>query len=191
MKKLILFAVLISFALLGFYIFNQNYKTTPSMVEEGKKPYSIAKFMSEPVCYFENFKSAASTKSGYLDNITFIELTYIDTDNVTGPYYYLPAEKDSKVGTISSYSVETVYPDRESYLIKAFYEYDAEGDRHIEEQFFMLLNDEIRIATGAMKLGDDGTAYVYAEPESIRWTDAYLRADCETARSHDSLKGDF
>ncbi|MCF6292586.1 MAG: hypothetical protein L3J04_04235 [Robiginitomaculum sp.] len=191
MKKLIPFAFLISFAALGFYIFNQNYKITPLLVEEGNKTYSIAEFMSEPVCYFENFKSDASTGSGSLDNITFIELAYIDTDNITGPYYYLPAEKDSKVGTISSYSVEPAYPNRESYLIKAFYEYDAEGERHIEEQFFMLINDEIRIATGEMKLDGDGKTYIYAEPELIKWTDAYRRTDCETARSHDSLKGDL
>jgi len=195
MKKIILFSVLIAIALVGFYIFNQqNKQTSPPtspVVEEDNKSFSIAEFMREPVCYFENFKSEASTESGYLDNITFIELTYVDTDNITGPYYYLPAEKDSKVGTISSYSVETVYPDRESYLIKAFYEYDAEGDRHIEEQFFMLINDEIRIATGQMKLDDDGTTYIYAEPEAIKWTDAYPRSDCKTARSHDSLKGDF
>jgi len=191
MKKFILLATLIAFALLGFYIFNQQYKITPRTTEADNKVFSIAEFMNEPVCYFENFKSDASTGSGYLDNITFIELAYIDTDNITGPYYYLPAEKDSKVGTISSYSVETVYPDRESYLIKAFYEYDAEGERHIEEQFYMLINDEIRIATGEMKLDGDGKTYIYAEPESIKWTDAYRRTDCETARSHDALKGDL
>ncbi|VAV93042.1 hypothetical protein MNBD_ALPHA06-796 [hydrothermal vent metagenome] len=191
MKKFILPALLAAFALLGYYVFNQYYKLTPRMAEEGNKTFSIAEFLKEPVCYLEVLKSDVPTENGYLEDVTFIELTYVDTDNVTGPYYYLPAEKDRKTGTISSYAVETVYPDRESYLIKAFYEYDAEGERHIEEQFFMLINGEIRIATGEMKLDDDGTTYIYAEPESIKWTDAYLRSDCKTARSHDSLMGDF
>ncbi|PHR62744.1 MAG: hypothetical protein COA47_02350 [Robiginitomaculum sp.] len=184
-------ALLIIIVLLSFYAFNQQDKQTPATVEEANKSYSIAEFLSEPVCYFEAFKSDASTGDGILENVTFIELTYVDTDNITGLYYYLPAEKDKKIGTISSYSVETVYPDRESYLIKAFYEYDAEGDHHIEEQFFMLINDEIRIASGEMKLDTDGTTYVYVEPESIKWTDAYRRTDCKTARSHDSLMGDL
>jgi len=191
MKKLLIPILLIAFASLGFYVFNQQDKPTPDPAEEGDKSFSIAEFLSKPVCYLEVFTSDVPTERGFLEDITFVELTYIDTDNVTGLYYYLPAEKDRKVGTISSYSVETVYPDRESYFIKAFYEYDAEGEHHIEEQFFMLINDEIRIATGPMKLDNDGTTYIYAEPESIKWTDAYPRSDCKAARSHDSLMGDL
>ncbi|MCF6344217.1 MAG: hypothetical protein L3J15_06025 [Devosiaceae bacterium] len=191
MKKLALFALLILFALFGFYVFNQYYKIIPRTIEEGSKSFSIAEFLSEPVCYFEVLKSDVRTGDGYLEDITFIELTYVDIDNVTGPYYYIPAQKDKKVGTISSYSIERVYPDQESYLIKAFYEYYAEGDEHIEEQFFMLINDEIRIAYGEMKLDDDGKTYIYAEPELISWTDAYPRSDCKTARNHDSLIGNL
>lgn len=191
MKKLVLFALLVLFAVLGFYVFNQYYKIIPRTLEEGSKSFSIAEFLSEPVCYFEVIKSDVRTGNGYLEDVTFIELTYIDADNVTGSYYYIPAEKDKKVGTISSYSVEGVYPDQESYLIKAFYEYYAEGDEYIEQQFFMLINDEIRIASGEMKLDDDGKTYIYAEPELIKWTDAYHRSDCKTARSHDSLMGYF
>jgi len=174
--------VLIVLALVGLYVFNQNYKITPRTAGEGKKSFSIAEFLKQPVCYLDVIKSDVPTENGFLEDISFIELTYIDTDNVTGPYYSFPVQKDSKVGIISSYSIETVYPDNESYLIKAFYEYDAEGEKHIKEQFFMLINGEIRIASGELKLEDDGKTYVYAEPQSIKWTDAYLRSDCKTAR---------
>lgn len=49
----------------------------------------------------------------------------------------------------------------------------------------MLINDEIRLATGKMKLGDAGISYVYAEPEMIKWTEAFARTDCKTVQSHD------
>lgn len=190
MKKSISLVFITSLILLGLFLFNKYYTVTPRALENDNKNFSIAEFLSEPACYLKIFKSDVRGESGYLEDITFIQLTYIDLDNITGLYDYIPAEKDSKIGTIASYSIDPAYPDVESYTIKMFYEYDAEGERYIEEQFFMLINNEIRIASGEMKLDDDGKSYVYAEPKMIKWTDALPRVDCKIAREHDALIGD-
>lgn len=121
---------------------------------------------AEQLCYIWNTEAGDKAKLS----------VDIRNENVIGEFYFLPAEKDSKVGiftgTISPLDVKT-----NSRTINSFWEAKAEGTQ-VKEEFKILLEDSIaKPGFGEMKDRGDGV-YLYANPKNIFFGPNLQQADC-------------
>ena len=97
-------------------------------------------------------------------------------EDVMGEFYFLPAEKDRKVGIYQG-KVSAVDDMTMSRTIDAFWQAEAEGTQVIEELRIIFGEGTASPGFGEMKDRGDGV-YVYADPENISYDLMLTDTDC-------------
>ena len=97
-------------------------------------------------------------------------------EDVMGEFYFLPAEKDRKVGIYQG-KVSAVDDMTMSRTIDAFWQAEAEGTQAIEELRIIFGEGTANPGFGEMKDRGDGV-YVYADPANISYALNLQETDC-------------
>ena len=134
---------------------------TPAVIET-KEPINM--------CYFRLIK----TDRGFFDK-TWIKLSILD-DKVTGEFYSIPAEKDSKIGTFEG----TVGPvDKTSMSRNADVWWDTIGEgMKVREELSIEFGDgSASVGAGEMIDRGDGV-YVYKDKTKLAYNESLSQYDC-------------
>ena len=137
-------------------------ENTTSTTTDTKKPIDM--------CYFRLIK----TDRGFFDK-TWIKLSILD-DKVTGEFYSIPAEKDSKIGTFEG----TVGPvDKTSMSRNADVWWDSfgEGIKAKEELSIEFGDGSASVGAGDMVDRGDGV-YIYKDKSKLLYNESLSQYDC-------------
>ncbi|MEI7689132.1 MAG: hypothetical protein WCI91_03010 [Candidatus Nomurabacteria bacterium] len=140
------------------------------IIQENTVP--IMNEVKEPIdmCYFRLIK----TDRGFFDK-TWIKLSILD-DKVTGEFYSIPAEKDSKIGTFEG----TVGPvDKTSMSRNADVWWDSfgEGMKNKEELSIEFGDGSASAGAGDMVDRGDGV-YIYKDKSKLFYNESLSQYDC-------------
>lgn len=174
MKKILVYAaIMVSvFGIILVAIWYSNHPrptvTIPSVSEE--LPVQI----SEPIamCY----EHTQTTSNGLVDR-AWVKLL-ISGSTVTGQYYNLPAEKDSKVGTFTG-TVGPMNPAISGRIADVWWDSMAEGMTVTEQLHIEFGEGSAVVLFGEMIDRGDGT-YVYRDTKKLTPGFQMSQIDCET-----------
>ena len=128
--------------------------------ETGSKPTNI--------CYIWNTKAGDSST---------LKLSTTDGVHVTGTFNYLPAEKDTKTGSVAGVVGELDQATM-SQTVDLLWTSSAEGMTNIEQLYIKLGEGTAQPAYGEMKLDKVTGHYVYADTNKLTYGPAMQQTDC-------------
>ncbi len=165
MKTVIVVIIIAILIIIGF-VFLRGYEasevTTPTPIEN----------KGVAMCYYDSTK----TTSGFWDR-TWIRMD-IDGGKVTGEFYTLPAEKDSKVGTFEG-TVGPMIPEISARIAEVWWKAQGEG-MEVTEELRIEFGEGTAVAFfGEMKDRGDGV-YEYANKDAITPGGQLGQIDCES-----------
>lgn len=165
MKKIIIFLIVI--VLLIVFFVSQKDKGVSEIEPIAQEPSSL--------CYY----SENLTQSGLYDR-SWLRLNLVD-EKISGEYYNLPAEKDSKFGIFKGIHSK----DDLGVMSRAdvLWEAQAEGTIVSEQLLINFTQNEAFVGFGEMKLGENDI-YVYSDPESIPYWQTIPTLSCEDLDEH-------
>jgi hypothetical protein len=142
----------------------------PKIIIENTSP--ISNEVKEPVnmCYFRLIK----TDRGFFDK-TWIKLSILG-DKVTGEFYSLPAEKDTKIGTFEG-TVGTVDKTSMSRNANVWWDTIGEGMKVREELSIEFGDGSASVGAGEMVDRGDGV-YVYKDKTKLAYNEPLSQYDC-------------
>lgn len=158
MKKKILIILIVFVALFSTFLFLKENKNI-SQKQKGVE-----------FCFYSKDK----TKDGSYDK-QFLYFV-VDGGNVSGDYEFLPAQKDSKVGSFSG-SVFGFDPAISGRKMDLIWETLAEGTTN-KEQLFIVYGEGSAVAYFGEQIKNQDNILVYKDPNNIYPTSTMSQIDC-------------
>ncbi len=155
--------------LVALVIWGAAYLIKPRLVIESGEVTEVKQ--SAQLCYY----GSEQTSSSFRD-VSWVHLD-LAGDQVTGEVRTLPAEKDSKVGTITG-TVSSLDPSIMGRLATVIWSTYAEGAEIPEELLVQFGDGGAALAFGEMKDRGDGT-YVYANKSNLMYGPTMSQVSCE------------
>jgi hypothetical protein len=143
------------------------HKEAPGQIQ-GNVTNNIVGNNAPELCYIWNTEAGDSA---------LIDMK-VDGANVIGAFYFLPAEKDIKIGEFKG-TISEANPATSVRTVNALWDTQAEGMTTTEELKINLKDSIANPGFGEMKDRGDGV-YVYSHPDKIDYSLNLQQTDCAT-----------